>query len=104
MNAATATGLLHLIAAEPTLLASAPADPDESDLHLRVREGRHLCLGCGQPARCAAVVNSDTHGPRWLDLCSPCWQTVRTANVLCGDAEGAGEPGEPGDADGQAGS
>ncbi|MFE5872379.1 hypothetical protein ACFQ6V_27520 [Streptomyces roseifaciens] len=101
MNAATATGLLHLIAAEPTLLASAPADADESDLHLRAREGRHLCLGCGQPARCAVVVDSDTHGPRWLDLCSPCWQTVRTANVVFGEAEG---PEEPGDADGQAGS
>ncbi|MEU1819753.1 hypothetical protein ABZ543_31935 [Streptomyces roseifaciens] len=101
MNAATATGLLHLIAAEPTLLASAPADADESDLHLRAREGQHLCLGCGQPARCAVVVNSDAHGPRWLDLCSPCWQTVRTANVVCGEVEGAERPG---DADGQAGS
>ncbi|MGK5730253.1 hypothetical protein [Streptomyces sp. URMC 124] len=94
MNTEAAVGLLHLIAAEPTLLPGAPTEADESDLRLRVREGRHLCLGCGQPSRCTVVVNSEAHGPRWLDLCSPCWKTVQLANVVGDGPEGAGDPGD----------
>ncbi|GGR09262.1 hypothetical protein [Streptomyces netropsis] len=84
MNAATAAGLLHLIAAEPTLLAAASADTSESDLDHRARNEDHPCLGCGSPARCAVIVNSTTAGPRWLDLCSACWHTVRRANHFAG--------------------
>ncbi|MGW7196693.1 hypothetical protein [Streptomyces chryseus] len=80
MNTAAATGLLLLIAAEPELLAAAPEGADRDQLARRVREEDHLCLGCGAQAVCAAVVNSRTAGPRWLDLCSECWVTVRLAN------------------------
>ncbi|MFJ9417254.1 hypothetical protein ACIRPT_24125 [Streptomyces sp. NPDC101227] len=80
MNAAAAAGLLHLIAAEPTLLPSAPEDAAGPDLTRRVRDGGHLCLGCGHPATATVIVNSPTAGPRWLDLCSDCWYTIRLAN------------------------
>ncbi|MFD5098785.1 hypothetical protein [Streptomyces albidochromogenes] len=80
MNTAAATGLLLLIAAEPELLAAAPEGADRGELTHRVREEDHLCLGCGTQAVCAVVVNSRTAGPRWLDLCSECWFTVRLAN------------------------
>ncbi|MGX1885454.1 hypothetical protein [Streptomyces sp. NPDC055287] len=80
MNTAAATGLLLLIAAEPELLAAAPAGADRDELTHRARDEDHLCLGCGAPALCAVIVNSPTAGPRWLDLCSDCWFTVRLAN------------------------
>ncbi|WP_370417914.1 hypothetical protein AB8O64_04185 [Streptomyces sp. QH1-20] len=86
MNATAAAGLLHLIAAEPTLLAAARADASEADLDHRARNENHPCLGCGSPARCAVIVNSTTAGARWLDLCSACWHVVRRANDLAGDA------------------
>ncbi|MGI5526521.1 hypothetical protein ACQEVX_03565 [Streptomyces syringium] len=85
MNATAAVGLLHLIAAEPTLLAAAPADVGEADLDHRARDEDHPCLGCGSAARCAIIVDSATAGPRWLDLCSACWHVVRRANDLPGD-------------------
>ncbi|HET6857796.1 MAG TPA: hypothetical protein VFH94_11995 [Streptomyces sp.] len=80
MDPVSATGLLLLIAAEPELLAAAPADASGSELNHRVREEDHSCLGCGAPAVCAVIVNSSAAGPRWLDLCSACWFTVRLAN------------------------
>ncbi|MFI8930738.1 hypothetical protein ACIG3E_24090 [Streptomyces sp. NPDC053474] len=80
MNAAAATAMLHLIAAEPTLLAAAPGDVSRSALARRARDGGHPCLGCGRPATAAIIVNSSTAGPRWLDLCSDCWHVVREAN------------------------
>ncbi|MEU4213689.1 hypothetical protein AB0F13_27555 [Streptomyces sp. NPDC026206] len=85
MNATAATGLLHLISAEPTLLAAAPAGASGADLHRRARDEGHLCLGCGALATCVVIVNSEKVGPRWLDLCSGCWYTVRQANDTTAD-------------------
>ncbi|PNE43530.1 hypothetical protein [Streptomyces noursei] len=79
MNTPSAVGLLHLIAAEPTLLPAAPHGAAGPDLTQRVGDG-HLCLGCGKPAEAAVIVNSPIAGPRWLDLCSKCWFSVRRAN------------------------
>ncbi|MGW0904300.1 hypothetical protein [Streptomyces sp. NPDC002853] len=85
MNTDAATGLLHLIAAEPTLLAVAPpGTPDEILLH-RARDEHHPCLACGRPANCAVIVHSPA-GDRVLDVCSPCWDTVRQANEASGQA------------------
>lgn len=79
MNTAAATGLLHLIAAEPTLLAAAPPGIPGETLLQRARDEHHSCLGCGHPASCAVIVHSPA-GDRVLDLCSACWDTVRQAN------------------------
>lgn len=79
MNPEAATALLHLIAAEPTLLAAAPPGAQRDTLLHRVREEHHPCLGCGRTAHCAVIVHSPA-GERWLDLCSPCWDTVQQAN------------------------
>lgn len=79
MNTAAATGLLHLIAAEPTLLAAAPPGTQEDALLHRARDEDHPCLGCGRLASCVVIVHSPA-GDRWLDLCSRCWPTVREAN------------------------
>ncbi|WP_030683025.1 hypothetical protein [Streptomyces sp. NRRL B-1347] len=80
MNPAAATALLHLIAAEPTLLAEAPDDVSRPALTRRARDEDHPCLGCGHPATAAIIINSPTAGPRWLDLCSDCWYIVQQAN------------------------
>ncbi|MEW2526447.1 hypothetical protein [Streptomyces sp. NPDC047071] len=80
MNTAAATAMLHLIAAEPTLLAAAPDDVSRPALARRARDGGHPCLGCGRPATAAIIVNSSAAGPRWLDLCSACWHVVQQAN------------------------
>ncbi|GAA0491047.1 hypothetical protein ACFQ2B_32975 [Streptomyces stramineus] len=88
MNTAAATGLLHLIAAEPGLLAAAPEGATGDDLHRRAGDEDHPCLGCGAPATCAVVVETGPSGPRWLDLCSPCWHTVRQANEGTPDSAG----------------
>ncbi|MGW5738491.1 MULTISPECIES: hypothetical protein [Streptomyces] len=79
MDTEAATGLLHLIAAEPTLLAPAERDAQGDTLLHRDRGERHLCLGCGHPASCAVIVHSPA-GDRWLDLCATCWPTIRRAN------------------------
>ncbi|GGX51704.1 hypothetical protein GCM10010341_86440 [Streptomyces noursei] len=80
MNIAAAANLLHLIAAEPTLLPAAPHGAAGPDLTRRARDEGHPCLGCGSSATAAIIVNSPAAGPRWLDLCSDCWCTVRLAN------------------------
>ncbi|MER7761472.1 hypothetical protein [Streptomyces sp. NPDC097619] len=81
-GAADARGLLHLIAAEPSLLAPAPEEPSTAELHLRVGYEEHLCLSCGDRATVAAIVNSEEAGSRWLDLCSACWTEVQVANEV----------------------
>lgn len=85
MNTAAATGLLHLIAAEPTLLPAAPQDAQGDTLLRRVHDEHHPCLGCGHTASCAVIVHSPA-GDRWLDLCSSCWPTIRRANDVPDEA------------------
>ncbi|MFB6881216.1 hypothetical protein ACFCY8_10320 [Streptomyces noursei] len=84
MNVAAAANLLHLIAAEPTLLLAAPHGTAGPDLTRRARDESHICLGCGNPATAAIIVNAPAAGPRWLDLCSDCWYTVRLVNDRAG--------------------
>lgn len=73
-----ADGMLHLLAAEPTLLPEAPADttPQQID-HRRLNEW-NSCLRCGEPAQCAYVADTRI-GPRWLDLCPACDHWLRSA-------------------------
>ncbi|MFJ8676744.1 hypothetical protein [Streptomyces sp. NPDC093589] len=77
MNAQAAAGLLDLIIAEPTLLPAAPHGLAGPDLTRRAQDGDHPCLGCGGTATTAIIVNTAAEGPRWLDLCSDCWYTIR---------------------------
>ncbi|ROQ69189.1 hypothetical protein EDD93_3686 [Streptomyces sp. 840.1] len=71
-----ATGMLHLLAAEPTLLPPAPADADGGAIEDRRREN-HACLRCGAPADTALIADLGQHGKRWLDLCFKHFNDVR---------------------------
>ena len=75
---ALALGLAYLIKAEPTLLPVAPDDDWAVQIRLRTSGEIHLCLRCGQRARCAYIAET-TEGPRWLDLCPPCAIKLRDA-------------------------
>jgi hypothetical protein len=70
-----ADGLLHLLAAEPTLLPPAPAD---ADIERRRHDEVHSCLRCGQRAQ-AALIADTKPGRRWLDLCMNCFTWARTS-------------------------
>lgn len=59
--------MLHLLAAEPTLLPPAPADAGGEAIEARRRED-HACLRCGAPATTALIAIVPEHGKRWLDL------------------------------------
>lgn len=72
-------GMLHLLAAEPTLLPVAPLDADGETIEAR-RNENHTCLRCGKPATTALIANFDEHGKRWLDLCYTDFNLVREAN------------------------
>jgi hypothetical protein len=74
-----ATGLLYLIRDNPTLLDPAP-DNDVAAMDRRKMDEVHSCLGCGKPARCAVVAETEV-GPRWLDLCYACTHEIRKANT-----------------------
>lgn len=63
-----AEGMLHLLAAEPTLLPPAPDDADGNAIEDRRRED-HACLRCGHPADTSLIADTKEHGRRWLDLC-----------------------------------
>jgi hypothetical protein len=73
-----AIGMVRLIAAEPTLLPTAPADDWAAKIEQRRLGEVHSCLRCGQRARCAYIAHTNL-GPRWLDLCPPCDLTLRRA-------------------------
>lgn len=73
-----ADGMLHLLAAEPTLLLAAPADATAQQIDHRRLNEVHSCLRCGEPARCAYVA-ATWIGPRWLDLCMACDHWLRSA-------------------------
>lgn len=72
-------GLLHLLAAEPTLLPAAPADTSGVEIEARRSSGEHACLRCGQPATTALIAEIPDHGKRWLDLCMAHFVEVRQA-------------------------
>lgn len=72
-------GMLHLLAAEPTLLPAAPLDADGETIEAR-RNENHTCLRCGKPATTALLADLDEHGKRWLDLCYTDFNLVREAN------------------------
>jgi hypothetical protein len=71
-------GVLHLLAAEPTLLPAAPGNTTASQMDFRRTDEVHECLICGSRAD-AAFVAATSIGPRWLDLCFPHAQEVRNA-------------------------
>lgn len=72
-----AEGMLHLLAAEPTLLPEAPANASGAQIeHRRINE-IHPCLRCSNPARCAYIA-ATILGPRWLDLCADCANWLRS--------------------------
>ncbi len=74
-----ATGLLYLLRDEPTLMDPAPADVGVEAMERRKVDEVHTCLGCGGPAHCAVVADTEL-GPRWLDLCFGCVHEIRKAN------------------------
>ncbi|MFE9777726.1 hypothetical protein ACFYPA_06165 [Streptomyces sp. NPDC005775] len=74
-----ATGMLHLLKAEPTLLPPAPVDVDGSDIDAR-RDEPHICLSCGKSADTALLAEIAAHDKRWIDLCFGCFNAVRVAN------------------------
>lgn len=73
----TAEGMLHLLAAEPTLLPEAPLNATAQQIDHRRLNETHPCLRCGQPAHLAYVAATKL-GPRWLDLCMKCGRWLRT--------------------------
>lgn len=80
MSAATdATGLLHLLAAEPGLLPAAPVNATGTDIDRRCKDEVHTCLRCGHRAQAALIATTPRAGKRWLDLCMPCLIAVRQA-------------------------
>jgi hypothetical protein len=78
-----ARGLLHLLAAEPTLLDKAPGNATARDLDIRAASGTR-CLRCGTVATQAFVVDTEL-GPRWLDLCASCAHRIRIEAISGGD-------------------
>jgi hypothetical protein len=83
-----ADGMLHLLAAEPTLLDPAPSDVTARQMDERAANGARSCLRCGKPARTALVAETRI-GNRWLDLCRPClhWLRANLAEGLRGERE-----------------
>ncbi|MFB6423667.1 hypothetical protein ACFCXC_18265 [Streptomyces microflavus] len=73
-----AEGMLHLLAAEPTLLPPAPAGAGGDAIEGR-RSEDHACLRCGRPADTALIADTKEHGRRWLDLCYEHFNAVRKA-------------------------
>ncbi|MFC8290058.1 hypothetical protein ACFUJ0_06150 [Streptomyces sp. NPDC057242] len=73
-------GLLHLLAAEPTLLPVAPTNASGEEIEARRQSGKHACLWCGQTAVMALIVKTPDHGQRWLDLCMAHFVQVRQAD------------------------
>jgi len=74
-----ASGLLHLLKAEPTLLPAAPDGASGEVIEQRRHKG-HPCLSCGQPAATALIVADPQgawQGKRWLDLCYDHFDQVR---------------------------
>jgi len=74
--ATLADGMLHLLAAEPTLLPLAPADAAEH-IERRCQDEVHSCLRCGEWARVAYIAHPKDAGNRWLDLCYACASWLR---------------------------
>jgi len=74
----TASGFLHLLKAEPTLLPEAPAGAGAAQIEHRRRDEVHPCLRCGKRAGAAFVADTEL-GPRWLDLCPGCEGWLRSA-------------------------
>jgi hypothetical protein len=76
-------GLLHLFAAEPTLLPQAPDDASGPDVERRRHDAAHSCAYCGGLAQTALIVQvpgEECEGRpvrRWLDLCMPHFTKVR---------------------------
>jgi hypothetical protein len=68
---------LYLLKIHPTLLPAAPAECTARDMGDRVGAEVHVCLRCGDRARCALVAHTEI-GPRWLDICQPCLYWLRT--------------------------
>jgi hypothetical protein len=68
-------GMLHLLAAEPTLLEPAPVAATAAQIDHRRLDEIHACLRCPNRAQTAFVADTKL-GPRWLDLCGDCAQVV----------------------------
>lgn len=77
MDIMNVDGMLHLLAAEPTLLPLAPSAASGDDIAARVAAGGRACLRCGQPAATALIADTPHHGRRWLDLCMKDFNAVR---------------------------
>lgn len=74
-----ADSFLRLLKANPTLLDAAPPGPAglTAAMEHRGRDEVHSCLRCGGRAHCAIIAGTDL-GNRWLDLCHPCVNWLRT--------------------------
>jgi hypothetical protein len=71
-------GMLHLFAAEPSLLPLAPKEASGDDIERRRTTEVHACAYCGDLAETAVIVlvpgeeaAEGTPVQRWLDLCMP---------------------------------
>jgi hypothetical protein len=54
------------------VMPPAPADPPTAVSVARIAE-QHPCLYCGKPSQAALHSDHALYGPRWLDLCFPCY-------------------------------
>lgn len=75
MPDADVEAFLGTLAGDPRLLEPlADSDTDTGEaIARRTQDEVHGCVKCGQPARCALVAKTRL-GPRWVDLCAPCYQ------------------------------
>lgn len=88
--------MLHLFAAEPTLLPLAPDDVGSAEIEQRVQGEVHACAYCGNSAHAAIIAQvpgEQSQGglpvKRWLDLCMPHFRDVQRA---ADTPEGADRP------------
>lgn len=63
---------LETLADSPQLLEPAPDAGIGEAIARRTQDERHGCVKCGHPARCTLVAKTRI-GPRWVDLCPPCY-------------------------------
>jgi hypothetical protein len=79
----SAEGMLHLFAAELTLLPLAPRNAHGEDIERRRSDEVHSCARCGNLAETALIVQAPGETSeglpvkRWLNLCVPHFNEVR---------------------------
>ncbi|MFD7774292.1 hypothetical protein [Streptomyces sp. NPDC059753] len=67
------TDLLRSLALDPADLKPAPhREATAQDAAERLGPEPLPCVACGTPARSTRIIDTPSHGRRWLDLCRDC--------------------------------